>query len=194
MLCVSVWGVLCIPAQAEVPIHFDLRGQPDGFGGKWFALLISPAVSLLLVPFFLVVRARSRSPRAVSAIATASLALQAAVHLLLVLAASGRAVDFGLGSLLAQAFVLLVVGNYLPAVRRNRLLGIRTPWTLRSELAWRRTHSLGGRLFFALGLVVMFSAMASTAAASLALIAGVLATTLVVSSYSYFVAKSDPQR
>ena len=43
--------------------------------------------------------------------------------------------------------LFIVIGNYLPKVRPNYLVGIRTPWTLTSDLSWDRTHRIGGRLF-----------------------------------------------
>ena len=57
--------------------------------------------------------------------------------------------------LAAVGLVLMVVGNYLGKVRSNFFFGIRTPWTLSSELSWNRTHRLAGRLLVALGLVTV---------------------------------------
>jgi len=43
-------------------------------------------------------------------------------------------------------------------LRRNFWAGIRTPWTLTSDVVWERTHRLGGWLFVLTGLLgVMMS-------------------------------------
>ena len=43
------------------------------------------------------------------------------------------------------AVVLLgVLGNALPALRPNWFFGIRTPWTLRDDRVWDRTHRVAG--------------------------------------------------
>jgi uncharacterized membrane protein len=48
---------------------------------------------------------------------------------------------------------MIVLGNFLGKIRRNFWLGIRTPWTLSSDIVWERTHRLGGWLFVASGLL-----------------------------------------
>jgi uncharacterized membrane protein len=40
------------------------------------------------------------------------------------------------------------LGNYLPNLRPNYFIGIRTPWTLENAETWRATHRLGGKLMF----------------------------------------------
>lgn len=47
---------------------------------------------------------------------------------------------------------IAVCGNLLYNARPNRYMGIRTPWTLRNEEVWRKTHHVGGVWCFAAGL------------------------------------------
>ena len=90
-----------------------------------------------------------------------------------------------------------VIGNYLPKVRPNYLMGIRTPWTLASDLSWQRTHRLGGRLFVIEGLVpgrarsARRRARAGWPSRSSAAIVVLL---VIVSAYSYQVWKVDPEK
>jgi uncharacterized membrane protein len=44
--------------------------------------------------------------------------------------------------------LLAILGNYLPNLRPNYFIGIRTPWTLEHADTWRATHRLGGKLMF----------------------------------------------
>lgn len=50
---------------------------------------------------------------------------------------------------------LLVAGNVLPRLRPNSALGIRTPWTLRDERTWTKTHRAGGYLLVLFGLAYL---------------------------------------
>lgn len=50
---------------------------------------------------------------------------------------------------------LVLLGNYLTTVQPNYFLGVRTPWTLESDLVWLKTHRLMGRLFFGGGLALL---------------------------------------
>jgi uncharacterized membrane protein len=186
MVGISVWGALAIPVDARVPIHFDLHGRTNGFAGKWAALLPLPLVAASVLLGFWAARSHLRSSaRAVAATAVGTTAVQAAIHLLLVLGAARHPVDVGLGALLAQSMLFMVVGNYLPTTRRNGLFGIRMPWTLRSDEVWRRTHALGGRLFVALGVATLIGALFSTAVGHLVLMGGLALLVLGTGIYSY---------
>lgn len=44
------------------------------------------------------------------------------------------------------------MGNYLPRVRQNYTLGIKTPWALDDPDNWRRTHRFGGACFMVVGV------------------------------------------
>lgn len=54
---------------------------------------------------------------------------------------------------LGIGLLFLFTGNILPKVKSNFYMGIRTPWTISSEEVWRKTHRLGGKCFFLVGLV-----------------------------------------
>jgi uncharacterized membrane protein len=51
-----------------------------------------------------------------------------------------------------------LLGNVLGKVKRNFWVGVRTPWTLASDVVWERTHRLAAWLFVAgaaVGLVLL---------------------------------------
>ncbi len=87
---------------------------------------------------------------------------------------------------LAVSALFIFIGNYLGKVRRNFWLGIRTPWTLASDVTWERTHRLGGWLFVAAGVIGIGTAFVPSLR-----IWGVVGSILVVSAilivYSYIV-------
>jgi uncharacterized membrane protein len=47
---------------------------------------------------------------------------------------------------------MLAIGNLYPTLKFNYFFGIRNAWTQSSEIIWRKTHLLGGRIFFLGGL------------------------------------------
>ena len=49
----------------------------------------------------------------------------------------------------------LIIGNYFNAIKPNRFFGIRTPWTIRSEITWRKTHFIASRLWVFSSLLMM---------------------------------------
>lgn len=49
--------------------------------------------------------------------------------------------------------LFMMMGAMLPKFRQNFFCGFKTPWTLSSEAVWDKTHQLGGKLFFAAGVI-----------------------------------------
>ena len=46
--------------------------------------------------------------------------------------------------LLMVGLLLIFVGNYIPRVRQNYSMGIKTPWALADEYTWQRSQRMGG--------------------------------------------------
>ena len=53
MLALSAWAAGKLPAEGAVPVHFNLRGEPDRFGSRWITLGIMPALFLPSVALIL---------------------------------------------------------------------------------------------------------------------------------------------
>jgi len=146
---------------ATIPVHYNVEGIPDRYAGKLQGMLIFlillPALYLLLtfVPFVDPFKRRAlRRYKVFLVIRDICLVFFFYIYVLtLISAAAGRlhttAIQVGIGLL----FVLL--GNYLPKLPRNFFFGIRCPWTIASEVVWRRTHILGGWLFVIGGLLLI---------------------------------------
>jgi uncharacterized membrane protein len=82
--------------------------------------------------------------------------------------------------------LFIVLGNELGRVKPNWFVGIRTPWTLSDPEVWRRTHRVGGRLFFAAGLLIVLASILLPANASaFVILAGALSVALLSVGYSY---------
>ena len=56
--------------------------------------------------------------------------------------------------------LFVVLGNYLPKCRQNYYVGIKIPWTLKSEENWNKTHRFGGFVFMICGVLILVSAWA----------------------------------
>ena len=91
-----------------------------------------------------------------------------------------------MSQMLAPAFGVLfyclgiVVGN----TKKNWFIGIRTPWTLSSDIVWYKTHKIGGKLFKAAGVVAFLGALLP-AYALFFIIVPVIAVALYTVVYSY---------
>lgn len=156
-----------LPADARLPIHWDLHGRPDGFAGKWTALLMMPAIAALVTLLFWAIPAlepkRDGLERSQGLYLwgwVAVLLAFAAVHLGVLGTALGFAVDVGRMAAGAVGLTFLLIGNQLGKSRRMYMVGFRTPWTLASEEVWIKTHRLAGKLMVAGGAAMLAAALA----------------------------------
>ncbi len=52
-------------------------------------------------------------------------------------------------------FIFIILGNYLPKIKRNYTIGIRTSWALNSDENWSRTHRFSGYVFVLTGMFIL---------------------------------------
>jgi uncharacterized membrane protein len=78
----------------------------------------------------------------------------------------------------------MVIGNFMGKFRKNFFVGIRTPWTLTSDVVWERTHRFAGWLFVLAGAVWIVGGLLRASPA--VLVVAVLVAMLVPAVYSYF--------
>ena len=143
---------------ARVPIHWNLRGEIDGWSSKT-AMLLMPLIGLgIIVLLHILPRFDPKLRRAVggpgrmqSVLAILRIALAAffgVIFWMQLAAALGHTVAADRIVPAATLLLLATIGNYSANLRPNYFVGIRTPWTLESPETWRATHRLGGRMMF----------------------------------------------
>lgn len=82
-------------------------------------------------------------------------------------------------------FLFLIMGWYMPGIKPNWFVGIRTPWTLSSEAVWVKTHLWGARAFMLGGILFLLNVPFSGAALLMTTIVVFFATIVAVVVYSY---------
>ncbi|MEK7167698.1 MAG: SdpI family protein, partial [Patescibacteria group bacterium] len=85
----------------------------------------------------------------------------------------------------------IVLGNYLGKIKPNWFMGIRTPWTLSSEVVWNKTHRMGGRLFIILGLTLMIVPWLPALWGMILLFSGIILLVLGTFIYSYIAYRQE---
>ena len=81
--------------------------------------------------------------------------------------------------------LLIGLGNVMPKLPRNGLVGIRTPWTLAGSAVWERTHRLAGYLCTAAGVVSLASLPSGGKRATRIPMAALLGAVATSAAYSF---------
>lgn len=200
MLLVSAWAWAQIPADAQIPVHWNAAGEVDRYGGKVEGLLLSPIITaglMVLVAFITRLEPRrsnfQQSEKAFTMFWYVLLLFFLALHLTTIGIALGYAIPLPLVVGTGIGIMFMVLGNFMGKIRSTYTFGIRTPWTLDSDLSWNKTHRLGGKLFMATGALVLLTAVfGSSTLMFWVLMVGILVTVTVSMVYSYIIWKNDP--
>ena len=77
------------------------------------------------------------------------------------------------------------LGNYFKTIKPNYFIGIRTPWTLENEEVWKKTHLIGGKLWFVGGLLMALTFVLTNKIQIYTFLAIAAVITIVPIVYSY---------
>ena len=146
----------------QVPFHWNMAGEVDGWSSKPFAVFGMPLI--LLGAQWCAVLATLADPKKQNhsekilqlvfwIIPVLNLLLSVATYT----SAMGGSVRMEVLSTVFIGLLFVVLGNYLPKCKQNYTIGIKIPWTLSSEENWNRTHRLAGWIWVAGGVGMMIA-------------------------------------
>jgi uncharacterized membrane protein len=144
---------------AVVPLHWDAHGNVNGWGPKWTLFLFGPGLIAFMVLLFSALPWLSPKKFEIDSFRATYLyimmtlvALLAYIHLLVLGAALGVALDMSRAIVGGISLLIALMGNVLGKVRRNFYIGVRTPWTIANEQVWNATHRFAAKTFVAGGV------------------------------------------
>ena len=173
----------------QLPMHWNAKGEINGYGSKAFlvfglnGLLIAlDAFCILCTKFDPKYKNISRKNFALVLWCIPAVSLFA--NGLTYSAALGKEINIYRCCTLLIAVVFLALGNYMPKTRQNYSIGIKLPWTLHSEENWNRTHRLAGKLWVVCGILLLVDAFAEVGGIWGIVVIAFIAT-LIPSVYSF---------
>jgi uncharacterized membrane protein len=141
-----------------IPMHWNIRGQIDGWGPR-STVWIMPGTMVGLLGLFFVLPKLSPKPfeldRAQSAylfVMVLTIGMMGYIQALILWAAFSPKVDFSRAMVGGIVLMLALMGNVLGKIKRNLYIGVRTPWTIANERVWSETHRVAAWWFVGAGL------------------------------------------
>lgn len=180
----------------QVPTHWNAKGEINGYSGKGLAAFLMPVMmtfSYLLLLFLPSIDPKkdrykdfTKTYHTIKAVTIGSFLF---IHFYLGLAGfNDIKIDKIMPSMIGILF--MVIGNYMPKIKQNWFMGIRTPWTLSNETVWQKTHILGGKIFMLSGFIIFVSSFINSGPYVFqVLIGAAVVASLIPLIYSYLIYK-----
>ena len=146
-----------------IPTHFDINGNPDQFGSKYF-VLIFPGISLLIgVSMLLISKYAKVSDNYKKYMLLTGSVLQVmfliliVIFILYVLSYVDEFPTFDISKVMMILFGLLfiIMGNFMPKLEKNSTLGLRTTWSMYNETTWQKSHRFTGFMGVIVGVLCL---------------------------------------
>ena len=148
---------------ARIPIHFNIKGEADGWGSPE-SIFLSPAIMGLtsLFNFFIFSNITKLDPKRYADANSANyLALGLGVVIFLSLISLSILYAMVDERLRDGKFVFLLIGLgfsafglYMPRLKQNYFVGLRLPWTLEDGANWEASHQFSGKVWSIGGLLL----------------------------------------
>jgi len=146
----------------QVATHWNYAGEVNGYSSRAFAAFFFPALAIgiyLLITFLPIFDPRKERyqdfSKAYNVLRLSITILMLGLYVIISFNGLGYQVPVGLIMPIGIGLLFIIIGNFLPKVKRNWFVGIRTPWTLSNEDVWNKTHRVGGKLFVLGGILMM---------------------------------------
>ena len=171
--------------------HWDANGSVDGYMPKLWGLFLLPVISAILFLVYMLIpkidplKGNIEKFRGHFDVFILLLfVFLFYVHMLTML--WNLSYRFNIIQLLAPAFGLLIyyAGIMMENAKQNWFIGVRTPWTLSSEVVWDKTNKLAGKLFKVAGVLAAMGLIFPKYAIFLILVPVILAAVYPI-IYSY---------
>ncbi|MDD7267733.1 MAG: SdpI family protein [Lachnospiraceae bacterium] len=200
-------AVFLILAPEQIPAHYNFAGQVDRFGSK-YEMLLFPAIALFAAGCFLAAGRQQRKKR--QATGERQLAY-VSIYTLLFFTVLGfyfmrkalmydktAPVSFQTVSRMitvAGGLLLIVIGNFLPKLRRNRFAGLRTRWALTDDVVWQKSQRISGISAVIGGICMIICALLFSGPALLICSSGITLGWIIGSAvYSYHCYRTKQSR
>lgn len=147
-----------------VPIHWNWRGQINGYAHKWLLFMFPGIVGLFfLYPWLSPKHFKIESFKSTYLYIMVVIAcLLTYIDGLVLWAGIGHSFNTGRSMLGGVCLAFALLGNVMGKVRQNFYLGVRTPWSLANERVWNATHRFAAKTYFVGGTLAFVLLLAGT--------------------------------
>lgn len=163
-------NLIALPFMPEkIPAHYDFDGQITRWGSKYEALIYP--VFTILMGYFLLAMSKVASKQEENGKNNEKVVLVTSIALLIFfncMNAFGLYTDFNkienLSTISVSIYqlvfgllglLMIIIGNVMPKLRMNSIIGLRTPWSVKNESTWKKSQRFAGISFIFSGIIII---------------------------------------
>lgn len=194
IILVFIISIILFPQLPEkVPSHWNSRGEIDSWAGRGFTVIFFPILILgiyLLMTFMPLIDPLRKNYHKFSSVyfwlKTVFVVFFSLIYLYTLWTAFRNNLDIIYFILPLCSLLFIILGFFIPKIKRNYFVGIRTPWTIHSEEVWNKTHKFSGKIFILAGIISLLAIIIKNYSFLIFIIV-VMSAAVVSIAYSYFI-------
>ncbi len=191
-------AVILYPLMPEMMAsHWNAQGEVDGYMPRVLGLFLMPAISLAILILFIALpridplkENIAKFKEHFDIFVLVIILFFAYIYTLSILWNLGFRFSMTQMIIPAIAILFYCAGVVNEKAKRNWFIGIRTPWTLSSDLAWEKTHKAGGLIFKFCGILCFAGIFIEKYAVAIVILP-IIAGTIFLFIYSFAVFTSE---
>ena len=198
--------LLALPFLPEtIPAHYNFAGEVDRWGSK-YETLIFPATTILMGIFMLFmakVAAKDENGGEKNAKIVFYTGMGISVwftimhcYSLFMDFKSKDAMSYVHETDINQLFCIVmgigmvIIGNFMPKLKNNSLIGLRTKWSMKNDVTWKKSQFFAGVSFMIAGVLMVVTGFVLKELAAMYAALGIIITCAIASViYSYIISK-----
>ena len=176
----------------QIATHWNAQGEADAWGSKNFTVFFFPLLTVgmyLLMTFIPLLDPFRKKYQSFEMpyywIKTSLIVFMLVLYLYTLLGTSLNIIYLIVPML---SLLWIIIGFFLPRIKRNYFIGIRTAWTIHSEETWDKTHKLAGKAYITAGIISLLGMFFKEHVFTI-FITTIIVASLIPVVYSYFVFK-----
>ncbi|MGO4544814.1 SdpI family protein [Paenibacillus sp. 2TAB23] len=155
-------SIITYPYMPELmAIHWDINKEIDGLANKAFALLLLPALMVILIVILPKKQNFQQHKHSLYVIQNVILLSLLVLHGVTIAYGYGLNIDIEKVVIPMVGVILAVSGFYMPRLKPDSLIGIKTAHTLANEAVWKKTHRAAAKFYVYGGLLMIVSTFVS---------------------------------
>lgn len=162
-LIISIIAYPKLPDQ--IPTHFNAQGVVDAYGSP-LTIFLMPGIMLGMCVMAELLKNMDPKKASYSVFSKHYYLFFFVMNMffflinLYIISYSLELVTFNVTNIVIvlMGILFIFVGNMMPKIKQNYFMGIKTPWTIANDQVWYDTHRFGGKVWFAMGIVLCICA------------------------------------